>query len=411
MSQISFQFRQMAQRMWFLPAAFSLGAIVTILIAYYGAQYAPAADKLPFTVPSNSVVSILTILASSLLTVSVFALSTMVSALASASQSTTPRAVPLIVGDRSAQTSISIFIGAFLFSVVGIIGLSSGIYSEAGRLLLFAVTIVVVVLVIAALIRWIGQISAIGRVTETIDRVEAATTKAFDALSNRQLFGCSVLRGEPSGVPLVADKIGYVQHIDVSKLQRVADEHELQIAIVSRPGAYAAPNWPLMVVMGEVDDETRERLVNAFVIGDSRTFESDPRYGLITLSEIAGKALSPGINDPGTAIDVIGTLVRILAAHKEDDGPRAVKYVRLSVAALEPAELLEDAFRSIARDGAASVEVVLRLLAGLETIAAGEPEYAEVALVTARDAAERARAALTAKSDLAALERAAAFAQ
>ncbi len=43
----------------------------------------------------------------------------------------------------------------------------------------------------------------------------------------------------------------------------------------------------------------------------NRTFEDDPRFGLIVLSEIADKALSPGVNDPGTAIDVIGTLVRL----------------------------------------------------------------------------------------------------
>src|SRR5690606_5779125 len=122
MSQITFQLRQLVQRMWFLPAAFSLIAVLSIAIAWFLARFAP--ETLPFTMPSNGVMSILTILASSLLTVAVFALSTMVSALSSASASTSPRAMPLITGDRSAQTSISVFIGAFLFSIVGIIGLS-----------------------------------------------------------------------------------------------------------------------------------------------------------------------------------------------------------------------------------------------------------------------------------------------
>lgn len=393
--------------MWFMPAAFSVGAVLAVSIAYYLARYAP--ESLPFTMPANAVVSILTILASSLLTVSVFALSTMVSALASASQSTTPRAVPLIVGDRSAQTSISIFIGAFLFSIVGIIGLSAGIYSQAGRLFLFVVTIGVVLLVIWALIRWIGQISAIGRVTETIDRVEAATTEAFGAQSNRQLFGCSVLHGEPRGEAIFSPKIGYVQHIDVARLQRLADENELQITLLARPGAYAAPNWPLMKIKGAADEDVRDRLASAFVVGDSRTFESDPRLGLVVLSEIAGKALSPGINDPGTAIDVIGTLVRIMAARQSPEEAREVKYVRLSVAALDPVDLLEDAFRAISRDGAGTIEVVLRLLAGLETIAA-DPTFRPAAKAMARDAVERAHRALTASNDLAALERAAAFA-
>lgn len=74
------------------------------------------------------------------------------------------------------------FIGAFLFSILAIVGLSAGIYSSAGRMLLFSATLVVLVLVIVALIRWIAQISDIGRVGHTIDRVEAATSKALASL-------------------------------------------------------------------------------------------------------------------------------------------------------------------------------------------------------------------------------------
>jgi uncharacterized membrane protein len=252
MSQIAFHIRQILQRMWFLPAAFSLFAILTVLVAYYLAGFAP--EKLPFTMPSDGVASILTILATSLLTVAVFALSTIVSALSSASASTSPRAVPLIVGDRSAQTSISVFIGAFLFSIVGIIGLNSGVFSEAGRLFLFAVTVLVVILVVAALIRWIGQISAIGRVHETIDRVENATADAFAALSKHRYFDCRLQQPDDlDGNPVISPKLGYVQHLDASRLQRVADEHDLTVAVTARPGTFASPDRPLMLVKGGPD--------------------------------------------------------------------------------------------------------------------------------------------------------------
>ena len=102
MSQIAFKFRQVVQRMWFLPLAFSLVAVLTLLIAFGMARLIP--DGLPFTLSSEAVESILTVLASSLLTVAVFALSTIVSALSSASSQTTPRAVPLIVGDIPAPS-------------------------------------------------------------------------------------------------------------------------------------------------------------------------------------------------------------------------------------------------------------------------------------------------------------------
>lgn len=399
MDHIAFKFRQIAQRLWFLPAAFSLAAVLTLIAAFGMARLVP--DKLPFTLSSEAVESILTVLASSLLTVAVFALSTIVSALASASSSTTPRVVPLIVGDRSAQTSISVFIGAFLFSIVGIIGLSAGIYSEAGRLLLFVVTLGVVVLVVAALIRWIGQMSAIGRVGETVERAGEAAEQAFRSVPGKGLLGCRPLEAEAEGEAVFSRKIGYVQHIDLGRLQDLAEEHELVVSITARPGAYAAPDRPLVQVEGTVEEGLAEKLAGAFVVGKARTFESDPRFGLIVLAEIASKALSPGINDPGTAIAVVSTLVRVLAERPEDDGD--LKYDRLLVAPLDANDLMADAFRPIARDGAGNIEVMLRMIAGLKTLARGRPDLEDAAAGMIRDAVERGAAEMGAKSDRAML--------
>jgi uncharacterized membrane protein len=407
MSQISFHLRQLLNRMWFLPAVFSAVALLTIFVAFYLARWAP--EELPFTISQEAVQSVLAILATSLLTVSVFALSTLVAAVSAASASTTPRAAQLIVGDRSAQTSISVFIGAFLFSILAILGLSAGIYSSAGRMLLFSVTLGVVALVVVALIRWIAQISDIGRVGHTVDRVETATAGALNTLMDHPLFDCRLLEGEPEGVAISTEELGYIQHFDAKRLQRLAAEHDLQVAVTARPGAYVSPARPLMVVDKKVSDELRSDLIASFVIGDQRSFDSDPRFGLVVLAEIADRALSPGVNDPGTAIDVIGTLTRLLCGWQPGQAKEAGND-RIYVPALRPQDLLEDAFRPIARDGAGLIEVVLRLLYSLETIAQLNPQLREAAILAARDVIERARIALKAQADLEALQAAAHFA-
>ncbi|SFV35907.1 Uncharacterized membrane protein [Devosia crocina] len=399
MSYLRFQLRQLLQRMWFLPAAFSAVAVLTVVIAYMLAGFAP--DNLPFTLSSDAVQSILEILASSLLTVAVFALSTVVSALSSASSATTPRAVPLIAGDLRAQTSISVFIGAFLFSIVGIIGLSAGFYSEASRLFLFGVTLIVVVLVVTALIRWIGQISAIGRVANTIDAVEKQTQQAIEILAATPRLGCRAAEGQFEGRPITPLSPGYVQHCDAEDLQKLAEKHDLQLLVRSRPGAYATPVRPLLLVQGEIDEDTEAKLRDCFVVGDKRTFDSDPRFGFVVLGEIADKALSPGVNDPGTAIDVIDTATRLfLGWGEEADGEG---FDRVRMAALDPRDVLEDVFRPIARDGAGVIEVMIRLLRGLETIAACNPVFAEGAERLEQDVLTRGMAALSARSDREAL--------
>lgn len=403
MSYLQFRLRQLVQHMWFLPAAFSALAVLTVFIAYSMAGFLP--EELPFTMPENGVQAILEILATSLLTVAVFALSTVVSALGAASNTTTPRAVPLIAGDLQAQTSISVFIGAFLFSIVGIIGLSAGLYSEAGRLFLFGVTIVVVILVVAALIRWIGQISAIGRVENTILAVAKATEDALDVLSAHPLLDCSRLEGAGNGQPLNAPRPGYVQHCDTDELQKLAAADGLVVTVLSRPGTYATPMRPLLLVEGQHGEKTKQALIDCFVLGENRTYESDPRYGFVVLGEIADRALSPGVNDPGTAIDVIDTVTRLLL-NWTDEG-KGGRNDRVFMAPLSPQDVLEDVFRPIARDGAAVVEVAMRLQRSLETLAACKPELANAARWMAKDAMGRSEKAMTAENDIAALRKAA----
>jgi uncharacterized membrane protein len=216
------------------------------------------------------------------------------------------------------------------------------------------------------------------------------------------LLGCQALEGEAKGDPVLSPKIGYVQHIDLGQLQELAEEHHLVVTVTARPGAYAAPDRPLLMVEGTTDEALAENLAGAFVVGKARTFDSDPRFGLIVLSEIASKALSPGINDPGTAIGVVSTLVRVLAERPEDEGE--LKYDRVLVAPLDPNDLMADAFRPIARDGAGSIEVMLRLIVGLKTLARCRPELEVAAKGMISDAVERGLAAMGAKSDKAALK-------
>lgn len=405
MSYLRFKLRQLVQRMWFLPAAFSGIALLTIVIAYLLALYAP--EELPFIMPANAVQTILQILASSLLTVAVFALSTVVSAFSGASAATTPRAVPLIAGDLRAQTSISVFIGAFLFSIVGIIGLSIGIYSEAGRLFLFVVTLGVVVLVVTSLIRWIGQISAIGRVGYTIGAVENATRDAIRVMAEFPFLGGQKLEGEGSGEPIPAPRSGYVQHCDMPALQRLAEDHDLTINLLARPGVYATPVRPLMLVEGTIDEALRDDLRDCFVVGESRTFESDPRYGMIVLGEIGDKAMSAGINDPGTGIVVIDTAARLLVEWKEE--PVEVRYDRIHVRPIRPADVLDDVYRPTARDGAAILEVMIRLIKSLETVAECNPAFRKAAHDFARVTLRRAEAAIALEDDFRALKAVAAW--
>ncbi|KER81756.1 DUF2254 family protein, partial [Xanthomonas arboricola] len=158
---------KLTKRMWFRSTLYGVLGVITALAGAFLRFLIP--DGLATQIGADSVGNILTILAASMLTVTTFSLSTMVSAYGSASSSATPRAARLLIEDTRAQGALATFIGAFLFSIVGLIALSTGLYGDNGRLVLFGATIAVIIVITITLLRAIEQFSRFGRLGETID--------------------------------------------------------------------------------------------------------------------------------------------------------------------------------------------------------------------------------------------------
>lgn len=116
-------------------------------------------------------------------------------------------------------------------------------------------------------------------------------------------------------------------------------------------------------------------------------YDDDTRFALLALSEIASRALSRAVNDPGTAISIFGSFIRlfdVVAKPPSEDRPDSVRFDRVSVPELSVDELLQDAFRAIARDGAGIVKVQIRLQKALHAIASLSCRHLAVALRTSR---------------------------
>ena len=156
------------------------------------------------------------------------------------------------------------------------------------------------------------------------------------------------------------------------------------------------------------DDRAQDDFRSAFTIGDSRSYDQDPRFGLIVLGEIAAKALSPGVNDPGTAIQVISSGVRLLDIWAGDAAVEKQTPVRdrLFVPGIVDADLLDDVFGPVARYGAGDLAVSIRLQKGLRALAT-IPALTPAIETLTQEALERCRATLPIPADVARVEAAA----
>ena len=394
-----FYLARLSRLLWLRTTIYALAAVGAALLALRLAPLAP--PGLVSALSDDATEEMLAIMASSMLAVATFSLATLVAAAGAITTNASPRAAALLLDDRRAQNALAAFIGAFIFSIVGLIAVSLQLYSSASLFVLFIETLLVLGHVIVRLLGWIDQLSRIGRVGAAIDRVEAATR---NAIQQRRSF----LGGKPDGeIPpdaqgLTADRIGYVQNIDVARMDAIARRQGVTVHLALLPGAFLPRSRPVLFVEGRVDQSTREALLGAVVIGDLRTFEQDPRFGLVVLAEIAGRALSPAVNDPGTAIDVIGTAVRVLSVWGEEhwEQPPAPKHSHVRVPPPSAADVFEDVFRPIARDGAGVIEVGLALQKGLRDLQqSGATGFRDAARSQAQRALKLAEVTLVLQED------------
>jgi uncharacterized membrane protein len=401
-------FTQLTRKLWLRTTAYALLGVVTAVLAI------ATQHVLPWELPelgADAVDSLLNIIASSMLAVTTFSLSAMTAAYSAATSNVTPRATNLLIEDRVTQRVLSTFVGSFVFAIVGIIVLRTGAYGPSGRTVLFCVTIIVVILIVVNLLHWIDHITRLGRVGETTDRVEQATRTALEErLASPYLGGVPLQpnEAEPPADALVipAGHIGYLQYIDMTALSDIAEAHDCDIHVLRNPGAFVSVDTPLAWMRVRASDEGTATEIagaalSAFITGDARSFDQDPRFGLAVMSEIGSRALSPATNDPGTALDVIGRNTRLIALWARGPEETETEHPRIHVAPLNDADLFEDAFMLLARDGAGLVEVQLRLQKCLNALSRiGNDAFRAAARHQARMALARAEGALRFAADL-----------
>ena len=413
LDRLRFLLNRFGEQLWVRPLAVCSLSIIAVFAAKIidGSEFAHLAPA----VALESVETLLSIMAASMLVIATFSVASMVSAYAAASSSATPRSFTLVLADDVSQNALSTFVAAFIFSVVALTAVKNGFYDQAGLFVLFVLTVMVFAMVIVTFVRWVDTIARLGRIGSTIEKVENGTEIALKRRRDKPtLGGIAISDTQVVGNAVYAAKIGYVQHIDMAAIQRWAEDVDAQVVVTALPGTFSFPDQVLAYVtissieQAEIDYSC---LIKSFHIGNDRTFEDDPRFGLVTLSEIAARALSPAVNDPGTAIKIIGTLVRLLSLFNEQstsEGQNDAVYDRIAVPDILIADMFDDAFTSIARDGAGAIEVCVRLqkaLSSLQTI--NNDEIRHAAQYHKDLALKRASKALVIDEDLAAVRKAA----
>lgn len=404
---LQFILNRYRERLWIKPVIACVLSVAGVLLAHL-ADSIPVDWKVP-EIAQGAIIDLLKIIAASMLGVATFAVASMVGAYASTGQSATARAFPLVVADDVSQNALSVFVGAFIYAIVALSATTNGYFGKAGRFTLFVLTLLTLIIVVLVFVRWVDSIARLGRLGAVIAKVEQATAQAMNRRRQLPCLGGLTASGPQGGLAFHGAESGYLQRVDMSALQRLAVRSKLRITLAVVPGGMIVPSRPLGYVLPDGPDSgavEASLLRAAFTVGPVRHFDDDPRFGLVVLAEIGSRALSPGINDPGTAIGILGSLHRLFANWVSPAEPAEPEYDRIAVPCLSLDDMFDDVFPALARDGAGLLEVAMRIQRVLgELCRCGDPQLALAARRHAVLALARAERALDFPGDLALVRR------
>ena len=347
-----------------LIAFLSICAIV--LAKLFGRLIPPGLSGL---VGADAVDRILSIIANSMLAVTTFSLTIMVASRRSVSSLWTPRAHQVMLQDTTTHTVLATFVGAYIYAIIVIVLRQTQVFLGEELLVLFAVTLGVVVLVLFAMVRWILHLELLGSLIETAQRIEDQAQSAYDLRGKRAHLGCSRLHlsNNLDGLCEVKSEIdGYFQQIYHETLGRKAQACGADIYIPVGIGSYVH-RGDVIAYVSRDDEALRRAIRDCVVIGTLRNYEQDPGFGLTNLTEIGQRALSPGVNDPGTAVDMVRRITRVLHSDfdaSEDAGADEgadegeVQFKHLHLLPLDRAALLHDTLGRIGDLAGDQVEVI-----------------------------------------------------
>jgi uncharacterized membrane protein len=213
-------------------------------------------------------------------------------------------------------------------------------------------------------------------------RIGLELDHTMDRLFPEQLGGDAY---EPSNMPdyhndaqpfsVSAEKDGYLQIVDSETLMSFASDTDTVLTLVRRPGDYVVQGMPLLhaVSSNRLPKDMQQRLQGAFVLGNQRTAAQDVEFVILQLVEIATRALSPGINDPFTAIACIDRVSSAFCRLAQRRFPKPCRYdeaqrLRIITTPHTFPGLVDAAFNPLRNYARSSVEVTVRLLESLAVI-------------------------------------------
>lgn len=317
LARLAVWFEDLRSRLWLIPASFAIGAMVLALALVALDRSLGSEEGGPFVFGGgpDSARSILATIATAMLTFTglVFTVTMLVLQLASSQLS--PRVMRTFLRDRGNQVVLGIFVATLVYALFVLREVRSGADGAFVPSIAVWWAFALLLASLAAFIYYIDHMAHSMRASAVIRRVADETRSAIDRRYpdpyQEQGPGDPVVEPPVIETVLSPDRQGVLQAIDGSALMAIARRGQLVLEVTVRVGQAVPGEYPVVRVRGSGSSD-HDAIRAALTIGPERTMDQDPAFGFRQLVDIATRALSPGINDPTTAHEVVDQLHDLL---------------------------------------------------------------------------------------------------
>jgi len=312
----------------------------------------------------------------------VFSFSMVMILLNQAAANFSPRLLPGLVSNKKHQIILGIYLASLFFCLLALMLIQSEgeEVSTPGSMILMAILMMATSL--TAFIYFIHSISKSIQVDHILYRIYDDAANQFKHLleESKNKVDSPVLTQAPTDFSpdnnwalYRAEKNGYLSAVDMAALVKLMKMNDNQLQILIGKSYYMLAGTPLFKTRKAVDDDLQSDIKNQFIIESSVSVSDNEDLGFKVITEIAIKAMSPGINDPGTALSCIDYLTQLLALRlqyqprewfqdKVDNSDESKPTTRVQIKTLDFEDLLFQIMAPFRTYCAHDILIVLKLL-------------------------------------------------
>jgi uncharacterized membrane protein len=389
MKKLLFSWDELKSTFWFFPVLIILIAILLAFTLIYidsVSTYEPGKmAQYLLTGSTDSARRVLSIISAAMIGVAGTVFSITLVALSLASSQFGPRLLKNFMYDRINQVVLGTYISTFIYCLIVLNSIKGN--EQFTFIPSFSVLFALVAAVanIVLLIIFIHHIAVGIQADTVISNISESLSGNVKHLFPQGLGKTSERDGEKDEkhlkknlkyhASLKAYESGYLRYIDSDSLFQFTTDKNSLIELYFRPGDYLVEGMEIGVVYSDkiMDDDEQEKCNSWFLTGKERTPHQDTEYSIHQMVEIASRALSPGINDPYTAIACIDNLTSTMCYLSGIEFPSKFRYddegnLRVIVRPLTYEGILDAAFNQIRQFGKAVPSVAVRLMEALIVI-------------------------------------------